>query len=116
MDTLIYFLVVAGLFLLMMRFGCGSHVMGHGHGHDDSRSHSDDSSGESDRSMPPQKDVDPVCGMTVDTATAKSAIHQGRAYYFCSQDCREKFEANPALYVKPTTDTSPAKEHHHGCC
>jgi hypothetical protein len=32
METLIYFALFAGLFFLMMRFGCGSHVMGHGHG------------------------------------------------------------------------------------
>lgn len=32
MGTLLYFAVFAGLFFLMMRFGCGSHVTGHGHG------------------------------------------------------------------------------------
>ncbi len=33
MNSLIYFLIWGGLFFLMMRFGCGAHVMGHGHGH-----------------------------------------------------------------------------------
>ncbi|HQX85976.1 MAG TPA: YHS domain-containing protein, partial [Aestuariivirga sp.] len=29
--------------------------------------------------------IDPVCGMTVDPATAKhKAEHQGQSYYFCS--------------------------------
>ena len=33
MQPLLYFLLVAGLFIVMMRFGCGAHVMGHGHRH-----------------------------------------------------------------------------------
>ena len=44
---------------------------------------------------------DPVCGMTVDPATAKggSAIHAGNSYHFCSTGCREKFIANPQHYL-----------------
>jgi len=34
MQSLLYFLLWAGLFLVFMRFGCGAHVMGHGHGHE----------------------------------------------------------------------------------
>lgn len=30
MGMLLYLLLFAGLFILMMRFGCGAHVMGHG--------------------------------------------------------------------------------------
>jgi hypothetical protein len=30
MEALLYFAVWAGLFFLTMRYGCGSHVMGHG--------------------------------------------------------------------------------------
>src|SRR5919198_5445696 len=44
---------------------------------------------------------DPVCGMTVDAATAKHrAEHAGHTYYFCSSRCREKFEAAPACYLE----------------
>ena len=44
--------------------------------------------------------VDPVCGMTVDTRTAKHrAAHDGRAYFFCSANCKAKFEHNPANYL-----------------
>ena len=33
MSSIVYFLLWAGLIFLMMRFGCGAHVMGHrGHG------------------------------------------------------------------------------------
>ncbi len=39
---------------------------------------------------------DPVCGMTVDPATAKhSAEHAGTTYFFCSGHCAEKFRAQP---------------------
>jgi YHS domain-containing protein len=82
----------------MMRFGCGAHVMGHGH---HGAKSSDDQSGDRNlRLMPSNQGVDPVCGMTVQTNTAKSAVHNGRAYYFCSEDCRQKFEAAPTSYVK----------------
>jgi YHS domain-containing protein len=43
--------------------------------------------------------VDPVCGMQVQTANAPaSAVHQGHAVWFCSDRCRERFEADPARY------------------
>ena len=43
---------------------------------------------------------DPVCGMTVDPATAKhKAEHAGATYYFCSAGCREKFVAEPERYL-----------------
>ena len=43
---------------------------------------------------------DPVCGMTVDPATAKHrAEHAGHTYYFCCAGCRAKFEADPAKYL-----------------
>jgi Cu+-exporting ATPase len=45
--------------------------------------------------------TDPVCGMKVDPHTAKHrAAHEGRTWYFCSARCREKFEADPARYLK----------------
>ena len=43
---------------------------------------------------------DPVCGMTVDPATAKfRARHGGTDYFFCGASCLAKFEANPARYI-----------------
>jgi len=115
MQTLLYFLLWAGVIFFMMRFGCGAHVMGHGHG--GSHSQKDGSSSGGDvRWTPPEKDVDPVCGMTVETARAKSAVHEGHVYYFCSADCRDKFEAAPTSYVKGASAPSQPKEHHHGSC
>jgi Cu+-exporting ATPase len=41
-----------------------------------------------------EKAVDPICGMTVDPATAAgSYIHAGVTYYFCSKGCQQKFIA-----------------------
>jgi len=46
-----------------------------------------------------EKDV--VCGMQVDRAKAAgSSEYQGKTYYFCSKDCKARFDANPAHYVK----------------
>jgi len=46
--------------------------------------------------------TDPVCGMSVDPATAKhKAEHKGESYYFCSAGCRSKFTADPNKYLKP---------------
>ena len=45
---------------------------------------------------------DPVCGMTVDPATARhSASHGGETYWFCSARCRERFEAEPERWLNP---------------
>ena len=40
--------------------------------------------------------LDPICGMTVDEATAIHAERDGKTFYFCSEHCREKFLASPA--------------------
>jgi P-type Cu+ transporter len=54
--------------------------------------------------------TDPVCGMKVDTATAKYHHRLGDTeYYFCSQRCLDKFKANPGQYTKPV-------EAQGGCC
>ena len=43
---------------------------------------------------------DPVCGMSVDPATAMhKAEHAGATYYFCCGGCREKFVADPARFL-----------------
>ena len=39
---------------------------------------------------------DPICGMTVDEATALSAERHGQPFYFCSEHCRKKFLSAPA--------------------
>jgi P-type Cu+ transporter len=47
--------------------------------------------------------IDPVCGMTVNPATAKHhAEHSDKPYYFCSAGCVAKFKADPAKYLNGT--------------
>jgi uncharacterized membrane protein YraQ (UPF0718 family)/YHS domain-containing protein len=43
--------------------------------------------------------TDPVCGMTVDKSTAPEAVVAGGTYHFCSEHCRDAFQADPARYV-----------------
>jgi Cu+-exporting ATPase len=44
--------------------------------------------------------VDLVCGMKVDPATARhKRDYGGQTYYFCSDRCGSKFEAEPAKYL-----------------
>ena len=114
METLIYFLLWAGLFLVMMRFGCGSHVMGHGHHGHGGAGGPRDGGDRPGTVATPQSAVDPVCGMTVRAVEAKSAMYQGRAYYFCSASCREKFEANPAAFARKPGSGPQPMEHAHG--
>ncbi|MFK0164728.1 heavy metal translocating P-type ATPase [Rhizobium sp. NPDC090279] len=42
---------------------------------------------------------DPVCGMTVDPTGKPSLDYRGRAFHFCSNGCRAKFEAAPENYL-----------------
>jgi uncharacterized membrane protein YraQ (UPF0718 family)/YHS domain-containing protein len=44
--------------------------------------------------------TDPVCGMKVDRSKALRAQHAGRAYFFCSDECRSQFEADPDGYTQ----------------
>ncbi len=49
--------------------------------------------------------TDPICGMTVDEATALSADRDAEAFYFCGEHCRKKF----------LSQSAPAKAVD-GCC
>src|SRR5262249_32985855 len=52
--------------------------------------------------------IDPVCGMTVNPATASHSIgHDGKDFYFCCRSCAEKFSAAPEQYLsKPVKPAS----------
>ena len=59
---------------------------------------------------PPAAEHDPVCGMTIDPATAKHRTeHFGHSYFFCSAKCHEKFAAEPARYVSPARAGAAAR-------
>ncbi|WP_346427328.1 heavy metal translocating P-type ATPase [Caulobacter sp. 17J65-9] len=53
--------------------------------------------------------VDPVCGMTIDPHTSKHrATFDGRTRHFCSERCRQKFEADPQAYLHSERPAAPA--------
>ena len=85
MDGLLSLLLFAGLFYLMMRLGCGAHMVHGGHG----------GHGGTDA-----KHIDPVCGMNVDPAQGYGKMYQRQLYRFCSRNCLDKFEAEPDKFVQ----------------
>ncbi len=113
MEALLYFAFWAGLIFLMMRFGCGAHIMGHGHANGQAEAEPGKSGDREVRWVPPAKDTDPVCGKTVTTDKAKPSVYDGSVYYFCSRECREVFEAAPDLYKGDGGPNRPKLEHSH---
>ena len=52
--------------------------------------------------------IDPVCGMTVQPATAAGSYeYRGTTYYFCNPSCLNRFKADPESFLKPRGE-SPA--------
>ena len=43
--------------------------------------------------------TDPVCGMKVNEQSATQTTHAGKTYYFCSEDCKKTFCANPNRFT-----------------
>ena len=44
--------------------------------------------------------LDPVCGMEVDEQQPGDTYeYEKRIYYFCSEECKEKFAKDPAGYT-----------------
>lgn len=80
MDGLLSFLLFAAFFYLMMRFGCGAHMI---HGHQQTA----------------EALVDPVCGMKIEPGEGYGKYHAGRLYRFCTRSCLDKFESDPDRYL-----------------
>jgi len=60
--------------------------------------------------------TDPVCGMQVVPARAHTRlVHEGRAYFFCSAHCAERFRAEPARYLGPRVTVPPAPGTEYTC-
>jgi xanthine dehydrogenase accessory factor len=46
-------------------------------------------------------EVDPVCGMTVDTTSAAhTAVRRGETYFFCCAGCKDQFVAEPERFLR----------------
>ena len=86
MDGFLSFLLFAVLFYVMMRFGCGAHMV-HGRHDNHQPAGTDD------------KHIDPVCGKHVDPSEGYGKVHAGTLYRFCSRECLDTFEAEPERYI-----------------
>ena len=92
MESILWFLIIGVLFFFMMRFGCGAHMggghMGHMGGH------------EPEKGPPAARVKDPVCGMEIDKDQAFGMTQKGgKQIYFCSENCQNKFNAEPKKYL-----------------
>src|SRR5713101_5877228 len=53
--------------------------------------------------------IDPVCQMTVETATAEyRSFHDGKTYHFCSAGCKVSFDKNPGKFIGAGNKGEPA--------
>jgi YHS domain-containing protein len=47
---------------------------------------------------------DPVCGMDVDgkraAAAGRQSAYKGVTYYFCADECKKQFDAEPGRWIK----------------
>ncbi|HEY5911206.1 MAG TPA: efflux RND transporter periplasmic adaptor subunit, partial [Verrucomicrobiae bacterium] len=51
--------------------------------------------------------TDPVCGMRVDVTASAARSHSGGAtWYFCSEQCKRRFEAAPASFLRASSATN----------
>ena len=91
MEGFFSFLLFAGIFYLMMRFGCGAHMM---HGHHGVR---DEES---------SKHIDPVCGKKVPPLEGYGKMHAGVLYRFCSRQCLDAFDQEPERYLSESIEAN----------
>jgi len=78
MEGLSSFILFALFFYLMMRFGCGAHMV-HGHGGHTGHDGSDQGN--------------------VSTDKGYGVMHQGNLYRFCSRKCLDQFDEQPSLFI-----------------
>lgn len=110
-GTILWLIIIGGLFFWMMRrgsYGMRGHGGHGGHGSGDAQEgHSGHGQGSGRGTSLMIKD--PVRGMFVDPQTSTSSQHMGQNLYFCSSACRENFEKEPMKYMKKGTKRG-------GCC
>jgi xanthine dehydrogenase accessory factor len=54
--------------------------------------------------------VDPVCGMTVQTAGARyTSAYDGKTFMFCGIGCKERFDREPERYAVPSPQAEEAQ-------
>jgi YHS domain-containing protein len=82
MEGILYLVFIALWFYLMMRYGCGAHIMHGHHGHSSGANH-----------------LDPVCGMKVKPMQGYGKMYHGNLYRFCTKSCLDKFDLDPEKYL-----------------
>jgi len=56
-------------------------------------------------------DLDPICDMKVEPATASATtVYEGKTYGFCSAYCKAEFEKEPAKYLAKIADAAKEKK------
>ena len=45
------------------------------------------------------KVTDPVCKMTIEDKDAATSVYKGVTYYFCSKNCKDKFDSDPENFI-----------------
>ncbi len=86
MEGLGSLLLFAVVFYVIMRFGCGAHII-HGHGR-----HARDKDNV-------RKHIDPVCGKHVDPEQGYGKMYEDTLYRFCSRACLDKFDSDPEPFL-----------------
>lgn len=55
---------------------------------------------------------DPVCGMDVKESGAHHKVfHDGKSYYFCSDQCKQEFHKDPNRYATKSETERPEKKY-----
>lgn len=101
METFVYFLLWVAVSMLALRLGINASASSRSRDRTDGSASGHGAGRGNLRWVPPDTDADPVCRRAVDPAQAKSSVYDGYVYYFCSQACRERFEAAPEAYLRP---------------
>lgn len=87
MESLFSFLIFAVFFYVMMRFGCGAHMVHGNH----SRHRADDAD--------QTKLIDPVCGKYIAPNEGYGKMTGDQLYRFCSRRCLDVFEDDPHRFL-----------------
>jgi YHS domain-containing protein len=102
MNGFLSLLLFAVFFYLMMRFGCGAHMVHGGHGGHGGEGHE----GHAGQEVPAVSPNDPVCGMSVEPGKGYSENYGGHEYHFCSKNCLDQFDAEPQCYASKKGERS----------
>lgn len=88
MDGIVTLLIFAVFFYVMMRYGCGAHLI---HGKQNNHSPKQLKNEKTDS-------VDPVCGKSVAATQGYAKMYEDVTHRFCSRACLDEFESDPSKY------------------